>query len=184
MAHTEPWSKFDNMKTYIALIVAAGLFLGCGKTSVQPASQQFNELPAAVQKTARAQAPNAEIVNVASRTENGMQIYDIQFHTESGTPTVSVAADGKLVNSDFAKTASGLERALASPGATGTKFSSLPEKAQKTIKQHAPDAEITDVTRQEKDGRVFYEVGFMDKGTKSTLRVAEDGQLIQDLQKQ
>ena len=170
------------MKTYIALIAAVVLLLGCSKSSVQTTSQQFNELPAVVQKTARAQAPNAEIVNVASRIDNGMQIYDIQFHTESGMPKISVAADGKLVKSDFVTIPGGLQTALTSPGATATKLSALPEKAQATIKANAPNAQITDVTREEKDGRVFYEVEFLDKGMKSSLRVAENGQLIQDLQ--
>lgn len=166
----------------ITLFTAAGLLVGCNQ-SVEKASTKFNELPPAVQKTVRAQAPNAEIADVSKKTDNGMDVYEIEFREPGTNPKILVGADGKLISTDMARPAGAIERALTPTGATGTKFSALPEKAQKTIKDKAPDAEITNISRQDKDGRVIYEVEFKDTGKNPTIRVAEDGTLVQDLQK-
>lgn len=170
------------MKKYlVSLFAAAGLVAGCNK-SVESASQKFNELPPPVQKTVRAQAPQAEIADVSHKTENGTDIYEVQFREPDRNPKVVVAADGRLLNTDFTRPAGKVERMLTPTGATGTKFSSLPEKVQRTIQSTAPGAEISNISRQEKDGRVFYEVEFQEKGKNPTIRVAEDGTLVQDLQ--
>jgi uncharacterized membrane protein YkoI len=170
------------MKTYgITLITALGLLAGCDK-GVENASQKFNGLPPAVQKTVRAQYPNGEVADVAKKTENGLDVYEIQFRESGTNPKLVVATDGRLINSDLAKPAGAIERALTSTGAVGTKLSALPEKAQLTIKANAPDAEVADISRQEKNGRVIYVVAFKDKGKNPTIRVADDGSLVQELQ--
>ena len=171
------------MKIYIvSLLAAAGLVVGCNK-SVESASTKFNELPPAVQKTVRAQAPQAEIADVARKTENGMEVYQIEFREPGRNPKIVVAADGKLITGDMVKPAGVIERALTPTGATGTKFSALPEKVQKTIQSRSPNADIADISRQETDGRVIYKVEFRDTGKNPSIRVAEDGTLVQDLQK-
>ena len=83
----------------------------------------------------------------------------------------------------MARPAGAIERALTPTGATGTKLSALPEKVQRTIQSTAPGAPIADISRHEKDGRVIYEVAFKDKGKNPTIQVADDGSLVQDLQK-
>src|SRR6266446_3954781 len=113
------------MKTHlITLLAATGLLVGCNK-SVENASQKFNELPPAVQKTVRAQAPNAEIADVNKTTDNGMEIYEIQYREPGATSNskMTVGIDGKLVTSDMARPAGAVQRLLTPTGATGTKFS-------------------------------------------------------------
>ena len=83
----------------------------------------------------------------------------------------------------MAKPAGTIERALTPTGAVGTKLSSLPLAAQKAIQSKAPNAEIANISRREKDGRVIYQVEFADQGKNPTIQVAEDGTLVQDLQK-
>jgi hypothetical protein len=115
-----------------------------------------------------------------------MVLYEISFEEPGRNPSVTVAADGRLINTDMttAKGAPGsLERVFKGKGATGTKLSALPEKVQKTIQRDAPNAEIADINRKEKDGLVFYEVEFKDKGKNPTMQVCEDGTLLQSLQK-
>jgi uncharacterized membrane protein YkoI len=171
------------MKKYvITLLTAAGLVAGCNK-SVESASQKFNELPPAVQKTVRAQAPQAEIMDVSKKTDNGMDVYEIQLREGDQSPKIVVAADGKLVSTDMARPAGSVQRLLTPTGATGTKFSALPEKVQKTIQSTAPSGEIANISRQDKDGRTIYEIEFAEKGKNPSIRVAEDGTLVQDLQK-
>src|SRR5262245_26946049 len=121
------------MKKYaITLLAGAGLLVGCNQ-SIETASQRFNELPSAVQKTARAQAPNAEIVDVSKKSENGMDTYQIEFRGEGSNPKVLIASDGKLLSTEMPNPAGKIERLLTPTGATGTQFSSLPEAVQKTI---------------------------------------------------
>ena len=171
------------MKIYaITTIATLGLLAGCSR-SIENASQKFNELPPAVQKTVRAQAPNGEIADVSKTTRDGIDVYEVQFNEPGKNPKVVVAADGRLVSSDVANPPGAIERLLTPTGATGTKLSALPEKAQRTIQSKAPDAEIADISRHESNGRVYYTVEFRAKGKNPTMQVAEDGTLVQDLQK-
>jgi uncharacterized membrane protein YkoI len=173
------------MKKYaITLLAASGLLItGCNQ-SIENASADFNKLPPEVQKTVRAQSPNGEIANVSKTTQNGMDIYEIKFkQPDGGTPKVEVAPDGRLISSDFPKTAGVVQKLLTPTGATGTKFSALPEAVQKTIQAKSPNAEISDISRHEKDGRVYYTVEFRDQGKNPTMQVGQDGTVVQDLQK-
>jgi uncharacterized membrane protein YkoI len=175
------------MKTYLLpLAVAAGLLAGCNR-SVEEASQDYNALPPAVQKAVRSQAPNAEIAHVDAKTENGAQVYEIEFREPGTNPKLVVTADGTILNSGGTAKTEGLvgnvEKALTPTGAVGTKFSALPPNVQKTIQAHGAETEITDISRSEDDGRVIYKVEFKDQGKNPTIKIAEDGTLVQDLQK-
>jgi uncharacterized membrane protein YkoI len=168
------------MKKYtVSLLAAAGLLAGCNQ-SVQNASNKFNELPPAVQKTARAQNPNAEIVDVSDTTVNGNKAYEIQFRGQNGNPKVVIAQDGTLVNSELPRTAGAIDKLLTPTGATGTPFSSLPLAAQKTIQKQAPNGQISSIARHDENGRAIYEISFKDLGS---MKVAEDGTVVQQLQK-
>ena len=77
----------------------------------------------------------------------------------------------------------GVKKALTPTGAVGTKFSALPENVQKTILARAPQADISDISRHEDKGRVIYEVSFKDSDKYPSIRIADYGTLVQDLQK-
>ena len=172
------------MKKYaITLLAAAALVAGCNQ-SVETASQKFNQLPPAVQKTVRAQAPNAEIADVSQKAENGSQVYEVQLRNEgSSNSKIIVAADGTLIGSDLPKTAGIIQKILTPTGAVGTPLSALPEAVQKTIKSQAPDAPIDHISRHTDNGRTIYEVEFKDAAKNPNIQVAEDGTLVQGLQK-
>lgn len=177
------------IKVYVVtLIAAAGLAVGCNQ-SVESNSQAFNTLPPAVQKSVRAQSPNGEITGVSKTTENGMDAWKVDIRNEGASKDneMVVAADGKVLSSDMPNNPNGVvstvKKALTPTGAVGTKFSALPEAVQKTIQAHAPDAQISDIERHSDNGRVIYEVQFQDTGKNPSIRVAEDGTLVQDLQK-
>jgi len=167
----------------ITMLAAVGLVAGCNQ-SVENASNKFNELPPAVQKTVRAQAPNGDIANVTQKSENGAQVYEVEFRNPNGPNSkVLVAQDGTLVGSDMTKPAGALQKLLTPTGAVGTPLSALPEAAQKTIKAQAPDASVADISRHDVNGRTIYEVEFKDQGKNPTIKVADDGSLVQGLQK-
>ncbi len=171
------------MKTYqIAVLAAVALAAGCSK-NIQTASEKFNELPPAVQKTVRAQAPNAEIADVDRTTRDGIDVYEVKFRGANGNPKVIVGTDGHLISSDLPNQPGAIQKLLTPTGAAGTPFSALPLAVQQTLKSHSPDAEIAKITRHDDNGRVIYEVEYKDTGKNPTIRVAEDGTLVQDLQK-
>src|SRR5256885_16422135 len=104
------------MKGYlVTLITAAGLVVGCNR-SLEKASQDFNTLPPAVQKTVRAQAPNGEIASDNKTTRDGMDIYEIEFREPGKNPKISVGAGGKLHSTDIAQPAGTIELALTPTG--------------------------------------------------------------------
>jgi len=177
------------IKVYaVTLIAAAGLAVGCNQ-SVESNSQAFNTLPPAVQKTVRSQSPNGEITGVSKTTENGMDAWKVDIRNQGANKDneLIVAADGKVLSSDMPNNPNGVvqdvKKALTPTGAVGTKFSALPESVQKTIQAHAPANQISDIERHTDNGRVIYEVQFQDTGKNPSIKVAEDGTLVQDLQK-
>jgi uncharacterized membrane protein YkoI len=171
------------MKTYmIALSVASLLMIGCNQ-NVEKASREFNELPTAVQKTVRAHSPNGEISSVDKREVDGQTVYDIKFAGAGPDTKITVAYDGRMLQSDTTKGAPGvMERVVTGRGAVGTELSALPKAVQETVQQRAPNAPIADISRSEDNGRVIYTIEFKDKGANPTMRVANDGQFI-DLKK-
>jgi uncharacterized membrane protein YkoI len=172
----------------VTLIAAAGLAAGCNQ-SVEHASQDFNSLPPAVQKTVRSESPNGEITSVSKTTENGMDAYKVSIRNtdNNNNNNMVVAADGRVLSSDMPTQQSGIvndvKKALTPTGAVGTQFSALPEKVQATIKAHAPASEIANISRSTDNGRTIYEVSFQDTGKNPSIKVADDGTLVQDLQK-
>jgi uncharacterized membrane protein YkoI len=173
----------------VTLLAAAGLVAGCNQ-SVESNSQSFNSLPTAVQKTVRSESPNGEITSVSRTSQNGMEAYKVQIHNPGANndSTMIVALDGKVLNTDMPNgnpngVVSDVKKALTPTGAVGTQFSALPEKVQKTIQAHAPADQISDISRHSDNGRVIYEVSFKEPGKNPSLKVADDGTLVQDLQK-
>jgi hypothetical protein len=186
---------------YFAAVV---LLAGCGR-NLESASERFNELPVAVQKTVRAEAPNGEIQSVSHSARDGANLYTIEFLENGRRDKMVVAANGYLL-SDKERNREGVNNtalptgpvgevsrgsapivnnntALTPTGAVGTPFSALPLAAQQTIEAQAPGMQIARITRHEEMGRIIYSVEFTDKGKNPTLRVAEDGALVQALRK-
>ena len=60
---------------------------------------------------------------------------------------------------------------------TGTRIKDLPRPVRQTLKQRFPTAEIADIDKQTRNGRVFYKISFMEPGKNPTIYVAEDGSI-------
>ena len=166
----------------VLCIGAAALVVGCNRTSVEQASQAFNQAPAPVQETVRSRAPNAEVAAVNKETRNGITVYRIEFRDGQRHPPMEIAGDGTIVKYEAGTAAMG---GMGSPrveekgsGSKGTEFSALPVNVQQAIAQNAPKAAVSDVRRLEENGRVIYEVTYAGQGTSPVLRVAVDGTVI------
>jgi uncharacterized membrane protein YkoI len=170
----------------VSLLAAAGLVTGCNQ-SVQSASQDFNTLPPAVQKSIRAQSPNGDITSISKTSQNGVDAYKVELKDQGKDSTMVVGLDGQVLSSDMPSKPNGLvqdvKKALTPTGAVGTEFSALPENVQKTILAHAPQAQISNISRETDNGRTIYDVSFKDSQANPDLKVADDGTLVQGLQK-
>lgn len=172
-------------KHMMVLIAASGLLAGCTDSSVKRASQEFSQLPPAVQKVVRAKAPDAEISGVRERTRDGITVYEIQFRDKTRHPGMAVAADGTLVRFEASTAAMGRPDALEGTvkgGSTAPRpraeISALPVNVQKAIKANAPTADVVDIRRKEENGRMFYEIEYAGANWKPTLHVTADGTIL------
>ena len=171
------------MKLYlITLGTAAAFLVGCEQRNVEQASKEFNQLPQAVQKTVRAQAPNAEIADVEQKTRDGVTVYQIEFRDKERHPAMEVAADGTLMRYEAGKPAAGAPgtvegRTKGAGSSMESQITALPMSVQKAIQANAPRAEVVDINRKEENGRVYYEIQYAGKDRKPTLQVGEDGHI-------
>jgi uncharacterized membrane protein YkoI len=63
---------------------------------------------------------------------------------------------------------------------TSAEFNKLPPSVQKSVKSHAPKAEIAKVNETKRDGMTVYEVEFADPGTNPKMVFAADGTILRD----
>jgi len=96
------------MKIYVTTLFTAAASLW-DATKHREASANYNELPPAVQKTVRAQAPNGEIAKVDHKPENGVDLYEIEFREPGSNPKIVVASDGKLMTTDMPRPAGAVD---------------------------------------------------------------------------
>lgn len=116
-----------------------------------------------------------------------MDAYKVELMDQGKNSTMIVADDGRVLSSDMPikqdGIVQGVKKALTPTGAVGTQFSALPENVQKTILAHAPQTEISNITREQDNGRTIYDVSFKDSTANPDIKVADDGTLVQGVQK-
>lgn len=168
------------MKHIVALTAVAALLAGCGKANVEQASEQFNELPAAVRETTREHLPNAEIASVAKHDRNGVTVYEIRFRDADRHPPLEVAADGTIVK--YERPVAGGARLddddRVVRGSGGSDLSALPMAVQRAIKANTPPADVAGIQRSEQNGVMVYDIEFAGHDRKSRLRVTQDGKVV------
>lgn len=164
--------------TVVSAVIFTILMTAC-KQRTRPAAMTFNDLPPAVQRTIREQAPNAQISNVTIMDQNGRSVYEVTFRAAGGNPRMLVGSDGAVVVSDFLTAPGVVDRPATPVGASGTPMSALPLAAQRAIQARAPASEISGITRQERNGRFWYRVTFKNDEKHPPLEVAEDGSVFQ-----
>ena len=166
----------------VTLIAVTGLLAGCTQ-NVEKASQEFNQLPAPVQTTVRAKAPDAEIANIKKDTRNGLDVYAIQFRDKDRYPPMEIAADGMLVKYEAGTAQMGAPAELEgtvkgrASSAMQNEYSALPLAVQKVVQANAPRAEVVDIRRKEENGKIIYDVEYAGKERKPVLRVGADGHI-------
>jgi hypothetical protein len=172
------------MKNQIIIPMLAGALLvgGCTKTNVERASTEFNQLPAAVQKSVHSAVPEGEVANVDEDKRNGLTVYQIKFRDSDRHPDMWVSPDGTILRNEPSRAMGApSDRANVNVGAAQSELSALPVAVQKSIQQNAPRAEVTSIRRNEQNGRVIYDIEYAGKKENPSIQVAEDGTLIKSL---
>jgi uncharacterized membrane protein YkoI len=132
-------------------------------------SMALSDLPAAVQKSVKEQQAGREIVDIDKEVWNGKPVYEVEFKEKGPNSRIHVANDGSMVlNKD---------RRYAYLGA---QLSETPAAVQATVKRTVSSAEVVDVDRESKDGRVVYDVEIKQEGMNRHLKIAADGTLVAD----
>ncbi len=60
------------------------------------------------------------------------------------------------------------------------KMEELPQKVQETVRATVGDGEIKEIEKEEKKGRVVYEVDYKKNGQEYEMKVSEDGHLLKN----
>jgi len=66
-------------------------------TTGKAANVDLSALPTAVQKTLKAQAPDATIKGISRHDENGRLVYEFEFADQGKNPTIQISEDGTVV---------------------------------------------------------------------------------------
>lgn len=168
------------------LAIAAALWVGCDKQGVEHASNQFNKLPANVQKSIHDAAPNAEVADVNESKRDGLTVYEVKFRDSDRNPSIWVSTDGTVLRNDPSKAMGApADRNYTATGRDtkdmGAQFSALPVAVQKAIQENAPKADVNSINRKEESGRIVYEIEYAGKGKNPSIQVSEDGTVTKPL---
>jgi uncharacterized membrane protein YkoI len=136
----------------ITLLVAA-------VAGAQEAKIKFQDLPPAVQATAKAQSHDATVKGYTREIEHGKTEYEVQTVANGKTRDVSMDPEGKVIETET-------EVALAS----------VPEKARAAIQKEAGNVKITKVEEVKSGQSTVYEAHIRTTaGKRHEIRVLEDG---------
>jgi len=133
-------------------------------------SMALNDLPATVQKTVKDQQAGREIADIDQEMWNGKVIYEVEFKEKGPNSRMHIASDGSIV----------VDKEKRQGAYFGAQLSETPAAVQATVKRVVSTAEIEDVDRETKNGRVVYDVEVKQEGLNRHLQIAEDGTLLAD----
>jgi hypothetical protein len=178
------------MKSPVLLVVSLTVLLaGCAtqnqtKTAAQGTpyhkpltspGAKFGALPPIVQLTVLAEVGPEEVVDAVRDTSSGRVVYKIYFRDSELFPTMYVAPDGSVLNSDLTVAVS------ARPG-TRVKLSDVPAGVKEAIPKRAPAAEVAYISKESWGERTVYVVTFKDETHTPKLLLAEDGTILDEAQ--
>ena len=65
--------------------------------------------------------------------------------------------------------------------ATGTTVQQLPDAVKQTLKQRVPHAEIADIDKKTRNGKVVYQISFKEAGRNPKLYITDDGRVLSNV---
>lgn len=146
-------------------------------TSTRVATMKVEDVPPAVRKTIEQHAAGRKVADIDRETWNGKPVFEVEYDQTGRNEQIFVAEDGTIVKQDGKVRAPEATAGIKGP-MIGTRFSDTPAAVQATIKREAHGADIADIDKERRNGRVMYEVEFKDPGKNREIHIAEDGSLV------
>jgi uncharacterized membrane protein YkoI len=140
------------------------------------ATMRIEDVPPAVRKTIEQEAAGRKVADIDRETWKGKTVYEVEFEQTGRNAQVYIAEDGTVVKQEHNADATG---GIKGP-LMGTQLSDTPPAVQETIKREAHGADIADIDKERRNGRVIYEVEFKNPGRNREIQIAEDGAIVQD----
>ena len=147
-------------KTRVGLAILVCCF---AFAAAQERKLTFEQLPPAVQKTAKAESDGATVRGYSSEVENGRTEYEAQLTIDGHKRDVSMDASGKV-----------LERE------DEVKFDSLPQAVRDGLRKQAVAGKIERVEKVTSDKRTIYEAMVRDRGKTHEIAVTAAGEKARD----
>jgi len=144
------------------------------------ATMRVDDVPPAVRKTIEQHAAGRKVADIDRETWNGKPVFEVEYDQSGRNEQIFVAEDGTIVKQEGKVRPPDSKAETIKGPMIGTRFSDTPPAVQATIKREAHGAEIADIDKERRDGRVLYEVEFKDPGKNREIHVAEDGSVVPD----
>ena len=145
---------------------------------------KFGGLPPEAKNSIRAEVGSAEIVDVIPLyNANSVPIYEIHFRNRDLFPPMYVAADGSILNRDLSlAVGAAADRFGVSSGnaVSGLKPSELPPEVSKAVRDRAPGAAISNISKETWGDRLVYIISFADPEHHPKLYMASDGRVMNE----
>lgn len=132
---------------------------------------KLEDLPAAVQATARREAGGRDVVDVDRETWRGQRVYEIEFRERGLNARIYVADDGSVVRDEPPR------RSLKSL-LMGTQLEDTPAGVQEAVRRIAGEREIVDIDVEGSPETPVYRVEIRGPQGLQELRIDRDGRVI------
>lgn len=127
----------------------------------QPGERLLERQPVAVQKTIRAQLGNGRLRSVDAEEEDGEVTYDVEMVRDGRTRSISVAADGRLLDAEVF-------------------LEELPAVVREAIKKKAGTSTLGEIDKSVSDDGASYDVEIIGGGKTRTLTIDQEGKLTSE----
>jgi hypothetical protein len=121
-------------------------------------SISFNDLPSAVQETAKRESQGAKVRGYAKEMDKGKTEYEVQLLVAGKSKDIAIDPEGKVLET---------EQEVA--------LNSIPKEARSAITQKAQGAKVERVEQVKSEKPTVYEALIHKSGKKQEIRVLENG---------
>ena len=133
---------------------------------------QFDQLPPDLQQKIRAQVGSAQIEDIDREVKDGRTLYEVAYKENGQHREAQIEHNAPVTASTTTSTSTAVDSRKIS-------YNELPQNVKDAVSSHIQGAEVNDVDRQAKDGRVTYEIGYKrNDGVQQELLVADDGRIL------
>jgi len=149
------------MDNRTSTLLLATLLVSCAFAEEGETKLAFNQLPPAVQQTAKTQSEGYKVRGYSKETENGRTYYEIEMLQNGKTKDLLADQDGKIVETE-----------------EQVEIPALPQEVKNGLKQQAPQGKIMKVEKVTKGETISYEAVISNGGKKREIAIATDGSKI------